>query len=207
MTKAFCIVARDEPRLRTFYLKWPRPHFYEVPKSIAMIAITRDSLEKDAIFFLKIGPADELSLQDVHDCIQHGKNAPAEDVPSLKRLLQIARLPLPLRRLVWFLGLNIGRHRANHFGTIGVTSIASLGSETVVLRAPGPGLISYGLVHPDHTMKLLFHWDHRIYDGILAAGALNRLEDVLNTEIVDELQTGRMRGAVSLGVVSKKRVV
>jgi len=28
---ATCIVARDDPWLRTFYLKWPWPHFYEVP--------------------------------------------------------------------------------------------------------------------------------------------------------------------------------
>jgi len=31
IAKAFCVVARDEPWLRTFYLKWPWPHFYEVP--------------------------------------------------------------------------------------------------------------------------------------------------------------------------------
>ena len=36
IAKAFCIVARDEPWLRTFYLRWPWPHFYEVPKSVAM---------------------------------------------------------------------------------------------------------------------------------------------------------------------------
>ena len=36
-------------------------------------------------------------------------------------------------------------------------------------------------------MELLFHWDHRICDGILIARALQRLEDVLNTVIADEL--------------------
>ena len=26
--KAFCLVAKDEPVLRTLYAKWPWPHFY-----------------------------------------------------------------------------------------------------------------------------------------------------------------------------------
>jgi len=47
--------------------------------------------------------------------------------------------------------------------------------------------MTYGLIRPDHTMELLFHWDHRIYDAILVARALRRLEDVLNTVIADEL--------------------
>ena len=185
IAKAFCIVARDEPWLRTFYSKWPIPHFYELPKSVAMLAIVRDDF--DGPLLLKIGAADERLLADVEALIQHGKSAPLEKVPSLGRILRITRMPLPLRRLLWAIGLNVGRLRANHFGTISITSIASLGPETVVARSPGPNLISYGLIRPDHTMELLLHWDHRIYDGILAARALQRLEDVLNTDIADEL--------------------
>jgi hypothetical protein len=148
---------RDDPWLRTFYLKWPWPHFYEVPKSIAMVAIVRNDIDKDAIVILKIGAADELSLADVEVCIRRGKNAALDDVPSIKRALRVTRWPLPLRRLVWALGLNIGRQRANYFGTFGITSIASRGSENVVAHAPGPNLVSYGLVRADHTMELLFH--------------------------------------------------
>src|SRR3954453_17641041 len=40
--KAFCIVAREEPVLRRLYLKWPRAHFYELPRSVAMVAIARN---------------------------------------------------------------------------------------------------------------------------------------------------------------------
>jgi hypothetical protein len=39
-------------------------------------------------------------------------------------------------------------------------------------------------------MEILLHWDHRIYDGVLAARALQKLEDVLNGEIADELLAG-----------------
>jgi hypothetical protein len=185
--KAFCIVARDEPWLRMFYMKWPWPHFYELPASVAMVSIVRDDLEKDAVIWANIKAADKLPLAAVEALIKHVKNAPFEDVPSIRRILRVMRMPLPLRRLLWTFGLNIGRYRANCFGTFGITSIASLGAETVVAQAPGPSLISYGLVHSDHTMELLYHWDHRLYDGILVARALRRLEDVLNSDIADEL--------------------
>src|ERR1700760_393129 len=39
--KAFALVAKEEPALRTLYAKWPWPHFYELPRSIGMVAIAR----------------------------------------------------------------------------------------------------------------------------------------------------------------------
>ena len=188
MAKAFCLVAREEPWLRTYYLRWPWPHFYELPQSVAMATIIRDSFDKEVPLFLKLGAADEMPLAEVEAILQRGKNAPLDTVPALKRLFKIMRLPLPLRRLVWAFALNIGRQRANHFGTIAITSIASLGSETVVANAPGPNLISYGMMRADRTMELVLHWDHRIYDGIVAARILQKLEDVLNGAIADELE-------------------
>jgi len=186
--KALCLMARDEPELRTFYLRWPWPHFFELPRSVVMAAIVRDSFDKEVPLFLKIGSADEMPLSEVEAILQRGKNAPLDQVPTLKRLFKIMRLPLPLRRLVWAFALNVGRQRANHFGTIAITSIASLGSETVVANTPGPSLISYGMMRADNTMELLFHWDHRIFDGIVAARALRKLEDVMNGAIADELE-------------------
>lgn len=187
IAKAFCIVARDEPWLRTFYLKWPWPRFYEVPKSVVMAGIIRDDFDPEAPIVLKIGPADEFSLAQLEEIVQRGKTAPLDQVPSLQRIVRLARLPLPLRRLLWAIALNAGRQRSNYLGTFAITSVASLGVETVVLRAPGPAAITYGLVQPDHTMEILFHWDHRIYDGIIAARAMRKLEAVLNSEIADEL--------------------
>lgn len=194
IAKAFCIVARDEPWLRTFYLKWPVPHFYELPKSVAMLAVIREDVDKEAPIIIKIGAADEMSLDSVEAIIRASKTEPLDRVPYLHRVLRVARLPRPIRRLLWIFALNLGRQRANHFGTLSITSIASLGSETVVARAPGPNMLSYGLVRPDRTMELLLHWDHRIYDGVVAARALQRLEDVLNGEIADELLAGGALG-------------
>jgi hypothetical protein len=187
IVKAFCIVARDEPWLRTFYMKWLWPHFYELPRSVAMAAIIRDGFDKEVPILLKIGAADEMPLPAIDAILQRGKNAPLREVPALDRVMRITRLPMPLRRLFWAFALHVGRQRANNFGTFAITSIATTGSETVVLNSPGPSMMTYGMVRPDNTMEILLHWDHRIYDGVLAARALQRLEDVMNGDIADEL--------------------
>ena len=187
IAKAFCIVAREEPWLRTFYLKWPWPHFYELPRSVTMAGIIRDSFDTDVPLVLKLGAADEHSLAELDQVLLSGKSAPLAEVPSINRILRITRLPWLLRRLIWAFTLNIGRQRANHFGTFAITSVATLGSETVVANSPGPSVMTYGMLRPDHTMEVLFHWDHRIFDGVLAARAMQRLEDVMNGEIADEL--------------------
>lgn len=187
IAKAFCIVARDEASLRSYYLKWPWPHLYELPRSMVMAPIIRDSFDPDVPLLMNLGCADEISLTEMDAILKHSKTAPLDEVPALRRVMRVTKLPLLLRRLLWAFSLNVGRQRANNFGTVAITSLATLGSETAVAHSPGPSLITYGMVRPDHTMELLLHWDHRIYDGVLAARALQRLEEVMNGEIADEL--------------------
>lgn len=191
MAKALAIVARDEPWLRTLLLKWPWARFYELPKSTVLVALVRDDFDDGVPIMMKLGPADERSLANLEADMLRAKTAPIGEVPSFARTAQIARLPLLLRRLIWTVTLNSGRMRSNRFGTLWITSLASLGSETVTARTPGPTLVSYGLVHTDHSMKVRLHWDHRVYDGAVATRALLRLEEVLNNEIADELLAQR----------------
>ena len=193
IAKAYAIAARNDPTFRTLYVKWPWPHFYEVPRSVAMVAIVRNDFDEQAVHFLKIGEPDGRPLAEIDDNIRHGKEAPLSEIPSLNRLMQVSRLPRPLRRLIWAFALNIGRQRSNHAGTFAITSIASFGIETVTALFPGPCLISYGLVR-DNTMEIIFHWDHRIYDGVPVGSILDRMQAVMNGEIADEITaSGKIR--------------
>ncbi len=45
-------------------------------------------------------------------------------------------------------------------------------------------------------MDVLLHFDHRVYDGVVCARALRRLEEVLNGDIADELMMNTMDTAV-----------
>jgi hypothetical protein len=191
--KAFSLVAKDEPVLRTLYAKWPWPSFYELPRSIAMVAIARVEDGQDCVLPQKVPAADELPLGEVDAQIRHAKDAPVDAVPSFRKILRVTRLPLPLRRLIWLIGLNFGRQRANFFGSFGVTSVAAYGPGELHALSPGPFILSYGVVGQDQTIDVVLRWDHRITDAALIAEAPTRLEQVLNTEIAAELRGHRQQ--------------
>ena len=189
--KAFALVAKEEPILRTLYVKWPAPAFYELPRSVAMVAIARFEDGQDCVLPQKVPAPDELPLSEVDALIRHAKEAPINEVPAFRKMLRTTRLPLPLRRLFWAIGLNFGRQRANYFGSFGVTSVAAYGAGQLHALSPGPFILSYGMEKPDQTIDVVLRWDHRITDAALIAKMLNRLEQVLNSEISAELRANR----------------
>jgi hypothetical protein len=191
--KAFSLVAKEEPVLRTLYAKWPWPSFYELPRSVAMIAIARVEDGQDCVLPQKVTAADTLPLTEIDAQIRHAKDAPIDQVPAFRKILLATRLPLPLRRLIWLIGLNFGRQRANYFGSFGVTSVAAYGAGELHALSPGPFILSYGVVEQDLTIDVVIRWDHRITDAALVAKALTRLEQVLNTEISAELRSHRQQ--------------
>jgi hypothetical protein len=191
--KAFCLVAKEQPVLRTLYAKWPWPHFYELPRSVAMVAIARVEDGQDCVLPQKVPAADQLALTEVDALIRHAKEAPIDQVPAFRKILRTTKLVLPLRRLFWLVGLNFGRQRANYFGSFGVTSVAAFGGGELHALSPGPFVLSYGVVTPDRTIDVVIRWDHRITDAALIAKAMTRLEQVLNTEIAAELRGQRQQ--------------
>jgi hypothetical protein len=70
-------VAKDEPILRTLYAKWPWPSFYELPRSIAMVAIARVEDGHDCVLPQKVPSADASPLSEIDAQIRHAKNAPS----------------------------------------------------------------------------------------------------------------------------------
>jgi hypothetical protein len=191
--KAFSLVAKEVPALRTLYAKWPWPQFYELPRSVAMIAIARVEDGQDCVLPQKVTAADALPLTEVDAQIRYARDAPLAEVPAFRRILRVTSLPLPLRRLFWVVGLNFGRQRANWFGSFGVTSVAAYGAGELHALSPGPFILSYGVVEQDQTIDVVIRWDHRITDAALVAKALTRLEQVLNTEIAAELRSYRQQ--------------
>lgn len=186
--KAFALVARDEPVLRTLYVKLPWPHFFELPRSVAMVAVARVEEGEDCILPEKVPAPDGRTLGDIDAQIRRAKDAPLMEIPAFRKIMMATRLPLPLRRLSWLVGLNVGRMYANNFGSFGVTSVAAYGPGELQALSPGPFLVSYGVVRPDHSIDVVIRWDHRVTDAAFIARTLTRLEQVLNTEISAELR-------------------
>jgi hypothetical protein len=191
--KAFARVARDEPVLRTLYVKLPWPHFFELPRSIGMVAVARVEDGQDCILPEQIPEPDERPLKDIDAQIRRARDAPLMEIPAFRKIMMATRLPLPLRRLFWAVGLNFGRQRANYFGSFGVTSVAAYGGGELHALSPGPFILSYGALKPDQTIDVVIRWDHRVTDAALIAKAMTRLEQVLNTEISAELRGQRQQ--------------
>src|SRR6201992_3668931 len=191
--KAFGLVAKEQPVLRTLYARWPWPHLYELPRSIGMVAIARVHGGEDCVLPQKISLEENPQpLVEIDQLIRLAKDAPVEEIGAFRKMLRAAAAPMPLRRLVWMFGLNVLRQRANYFGSFGVTSVAAYGGGALYALSPGPYILSSGTLAPDQTIDDPVRCDHRITDGAPIAKALTRLEQVLNTEVAAELR-GRRR--------------
>jgi pyruvate/2-oxoglutarate dehydrogenase complex dihydrolipoamide acyltransferase (E2) component len=94
---------------------------------------------------------------------------------------------MPLRRLMMWLGLNIGRQRPNYFGTFQFSVYAGLGADSFNPLTPLTTLLNYGPLGEDGCLNVRILYDHRVMDGASVARALVRFEEILNGEILHEL--------------------
>jgi hypothetical protein len=193
-TKALALVAAGRPPLRRAYMAWPWPHLYEHPCNVATVAVERRYGDDDAVFFTHINEPDKLPLSNLDGRLRRAKEAPLEEHGAFRRALRIARLPRPLRRLLWWAGLNgPGRKRAHFFGTFSVTTYSGLGAASLHPLTVLTTTLNYGVVEPDGAVDVRLIYDHRVMDGGTVARALAEMERVLNHEILAELR--RLQGA------------
>lgn len=186
--KAFALVARDMPALRRAYVKLPSPRLYEYPESSVSIAIEREHGGETGLLFYRIRRPDTLPLAEISRMIRSAATLPLDRVSSFRRAIWVSRLPLPLRRILWWLTLNIGRLRGNYFGTFGVSVYSNLGAESLHPISPLTTVINYGEIAPNGSVAVRAIYDHRVMDGTTIARALRRLEETLTTAIADELR-------------------
>jgi hypothetical protein len=155
------------------------------------VAIARIEDGEACVLPEKVAAPETLPLSEIDALIRHAKDAPVDQVPAFRKIMRTTRLPLPLRRLFWSVGLNFGRQRANWFGSFGVTSVAAYGAGELHALSPGPFILTYGVVEADQSIGVVIRWDHRVTDAALIAKTLTRLEQVLNGEISAELRGQR----------------
>jgi hypothetical protein len=184
--KAFAILAREQPILRRAYLKWLWPHFYEFPQTVAMIVVAPDAMP-DGVLLYPIKAPDLTSLAEADTRVRNAKSQPIETTPFFRKTMLVTRLPDPLRRLAWAIGVNFGRQRGNYLGTLLVTSVAAFGGGEVEARGPQPFILSYDKQAGDGTINVMIRWDHRVTDAAFIGAELSRLEQILNHQIADEM--------------------
>jgi hypothetical protein len=185
--KAYGLVALERPQLRQAYLRWPWPHLYEHPHNVAMLAMNRSESEEDRLYWGRFDKPEERTLIELQTKLDNYKTAPTRSVFRTQE--RLSRLPTPLRRLSWWLALNLsGAKRARQLGTFGMSTLAGQG----VINRYHPNCLStsltYGPMDSSGKMLVTLLFDHRIADGNCIAGALTDLEAVMRGPIADELK-------------------
>jgi hypothetical protein len=186
--KAFGLVAARWPELRRSYLGFPVPRLYEHSVSIAAIAVERRFGDDTAVFFGKLRCPEERGLPEIDERLRALREKPIEEIGAFRQVLFLSRLPRPIRRLLWWTGLNVwGRKRAAYFGTFGVSVYAGLGAASLHPLSPATCTLNYGVIDERGEADVRITYDHRVLDGATVARVLADLEQVLNGALVNEL--------------------
>jgi len=185
--KGFALVAAEIPELRRVYLRMPWPHLYEYADSTVVILHERRIMGDLGLLPLRFHKPNAVPVQQLSEMIRRAAAAPTEETGLHRKLIAIARLPLLLRRLIIGVCLNLPRLR-REIGTYGVSSAARWRTDLGTSRTPQPCLLSYGPADADGNVVVRLTFDHRVFDGALAGRALARLEEVLNSSILEELR-------------------
>ncbi|WP_309084667.1 hypothetical protein [Chelativorans sp.] len=185
--RGYALLAQDVPELRRAYVKFPWPHLYEYPMSVASIAHEREYEGERAVLLSLIKGPERHSLQQLNASLQTARTRSVLEVKEFRRALRLARMPLPVRWLLMWFGLNIGRQRANYFGTFQLSVYSGLGADSLNPLTPLTTLLNYGPIGEDGRVNVRIHYDHRVMDGADIARALERFENILNGIVAEEL--------------------
>jgi hypothetical protein len=189
-TKAFAMVAKQHAELRQSYVSLPWARIYEHPRNIATLNVDRRYGNERIVIYVHVRSPENRSLTELDAIVRYHKEEPLENIDSFIRAMKLARLPLPLRRFVWWAGLNLfGRRRCHNFGTFGLSSTAACGAGILKLTPLLTSTIHYGLFDPHGTLDMRLSFDHRVLDGATAAQALVDMETALCHEILDEVRS------------------
>src|SRR6476619_1593447 len=91
--KAFALVAVRFPECRRAYCKFPWPHLYEYPVSVASVAVEKDVAGEPAVLGVRVKDPAGRPLAELGRLIREAAAAPDESVKDFRRALRVAGLP------------------------------------------------------------------------------------------------------------------
>ena len=183
-------MAQESPPLRQAYVTLPWPHIYEYPTSVASLVVERSFEGEDVIFIRRIKDPAGRSLAEIGEVIQDAKTAPVETIADFRKGLQLAEPPTLVRRMIWWLGMNIGRQRPNYFGTFGMSVPGGAGTLSIYPVSSWSVFITYGPTAADGSVEIVLAFDHRGMDGAVVPRAFKAIEAALNRPIAEEVAAG-----------------
>jgi hypothetical protein len=185
--KAYGLAAREVPELRRIYVKLPWPHVYQLPSSVGAVVVEREIEGETGLLLARFRHPADTPLAVLHAGIQAAKTGELSAQRAFVQALRLARLPLPLRRVLLWVGFNLGRQVPNFFGSFAISVLGGQGATILDTIAVWPSFLSYGPIAPDGTVDVVLSVDHRVIDGGPAARAIRIIGETLNGVVLDEL--------------------
>jgi hypothetical protein len=192
MTKAYALAAREHPEMRRAYFNFPWGHIGEYASQIASVIVDRQVDDEDVIFLAHLVGPENQSLIALDNHLRNYKEAPIKDIRCFREAALIGKLPVLIRRLLWWLSLHVfPRRRARHFGTFGVTTMSPFGAKTLEVPSLWSTFLHYGTISENGEVPVGLVFDHRVMDGAVVGYTLMEMEQVLHHAIVAELRSMR----------------
>jgi hypothetical protein len=184
--KAYGLLAAEVPQLRQAWMRWPWPHIHQYEQSVGMVAVTRSTPIGERLFWGRFTAPETQSLSEIQSQLDEYKHGQVET--TFRRQIRLSRFPTPLRRLAWWMSLNLSAvRRARRLGTFGLSTVAGLGAVNRFHPTCTGTSLTYGPISPTGRVLVTIVYDHRLVDGAPLARALAELEAILQGPIADEL--------------------
>lgn len=190
LLKAYALAAMRVPDLRRSLLTVPFARLHEHACTVASVAVEREVEGEPAVLAFHIRTPESLPLAEIEAKFRRAKSAPLQEVAEFRRMLLLAKLPRPIRRFIWWLGLRAsGSWRQKYWGTFGSSSALTGGATLISPLCPLTTVFTFGPVAPDGSVLLRLGFDHRVLDGMAAARGLAETEAALHGEMLHELRS------------------
>jgi hypothetical protein len=184
--KAYALVARETPALRSWLAGRLVPRLATSSESAAVLAVNRVDEGHDRLFFARIARPDATPLPALQGAIDGFATGPTAEV--FGRQLQLESVPGMLRRTILRCNMRSSSpKRVSRIGTFSLSTLAGCGATNRFHPTLCTTSLSYGPLDAESRCLVTVIADHRVLDGVTVARALARLEDVLAREIADEL--------------------
>jgi hypothetical protein len=188
LLKAYGLVARDLPLLRSWLAGRFRPQLATANESVATLAINRTDGGADRLFFARLPRPEVTPLPLIQAFIDRHATSPIDEV--FRRQLELERVPSWLRRTIlrWNMRSCSGK-RPGRIGTFSMSSLAGFQAGNHFHPTLCTTSLCQGPLDEAGHCRVTVIADHRVLDGATVARALERLEVVLRCEIVAELRS------------------
>ncbi len=185
-TKAYALVAREMPVLRSWVAGIVSQRIATVDRSVATLAVNRIEDGVDRLCWTRIAAPESMTLPALQQAIADATTKPVAE--AFPRQVQLEGVPAWLRRSIlrWNM-CSASPKRATRIGTFSLSTLAGLGATNRFHPTLCTTSLSYAPLESDGRCLVTLIADHRVLDGVAAARALLWLEQALATDIVAEL--------------------